>query len=408
MYVLRMAAEQAGAPDWESLSPGPELAALLERETLSQVADGQIVEVLRAVSRQLSHLHAMWWAAMVEVGRREPARKPVAGLDRAARAYAELDSWHWATQQIGAALTLSRRRADVEYGLARQLVGELPLVWEALSAGRIDPAKAKVFAGYLANLTADQIELICRRLVPRAPGWTTGQLAHRLLREILAIDPGYARRRYEKAVQERGVCGYLAEDGTAVLTAHGLHPTEAAAAAERLEQLAAAVRAAGHPHTEAQLRADLFVRLLDGRYAGFSRDQIVAAMLADVHRDADPRTQTPASADRPSRPGGAGSATGAPARHGAGPVAGATRYGRRGQRPLPGPAGTGDAGRTDAEGAGVDPGVGPDKTVNDSGGPVVDAGGAAEAAGRPVEGDRVRCGGASRAGHAARPERAPR
>ena len=82
--------------------------------------------------------------------------------------------------------------------------------------------------------------------------------------------------------------GYLAEDGTAVLSGHGLSPTEAAGAAERLEQLAAAVRAAGHPHTETQLRADLFIRLLDGRYTGFTRDQIITAMLTDADPELEP------------------------------------------------------------------------------------------------------------------------
>ena len=82
--------------------------------------------------------------------------------------------------------------------------------------------------------------------------------------------------------------GYLAEDGTAVLSGHGLSPTEAAGAAERLEQLAAAVRAAGHPHTETQLLADLFIRLLDGRYTGFTRDQIITAMLTDADPELDP------------------------------------------------------------------------------------------------------------------------
>ena len=274
---------------WASLAPGAELAARLENVDLAEVPDGQIVEVLRAASRQMSRLHAMYWAAMVEVGRRFPVAGPSAGPDPLG-SWRALDAWQWGAGQIGAALTLSRRRADVEYGLAQQLIEELPLVWQALSDGEIDPPKAKVFAGYLINLTPEQVELICRRLLPHAPRWTTGQLAHRLLREIVAVDPRYTRRRYEKAARERGVWGYLAEDGTAVLSGHGLSPTEAAAAAERLERLAAAVRAAGHPHTEAQLRADLFVRLLDGRYTGLSGDQIVAAMLADpeaAERDPD-------------------------------------------------------------------------------------------------------------------------
>ena len=187
MYVLSMAVEQAVLPDLASLAPGPELAAELERLTLSDIPDGQVVEVLRAAGRQLAHLQALSWSAMVEIGRRRPVEVSATG---AQRTWAVLDSWHWASSQIGAALSFSGRRADIEYAMACQLLQELPLVWEALWAGRIDGSKAKVFAGYLVNLTAAQTEVICRRLLPGAPRWTCGQLAHRLLREVLAIDVG--------------------------------------------------------------------------------------------------------------------------------------------------------------------------------------------------------------------------
>ena len=297
MYVLDMATEQALPPDLASQTPGPELAGLLEALNLSTVPDNQIVDVLRAVWRQMSHLQATYYATMVEIGRREPVHEPPAGLNREAQFWRPLDSWRWATDQIGAALTFSRGHTDDEYGLARQLLGELPSVWQALRTGQIDPAKARVFARYLINLTAEQTELISQRLLPHAPGWTTGQLARRLLREILSIDPNYTRRRYEKAHQVRGVWGYISEDGTAAITAHGLNPIEAAAAAERLERLATAIRAAGHPNTEAQLRADLFIRLLDGRYAGFTTDQIIAAMLADIDIDIDTDAETDAEAE---------------------------------------------------------------------------------------------------------------
>jgi hypothetical protein len=277
-----MAVEQAALPDLASQTPGPELAARLEALCLADVPDAEIVEVLRATGRQIAHLQALSWSTMLEIGRRQPIADLAPAHDQHARAVQAMDSWHWATSQIAVAMTWSGRRTDVEYGLAHQLLGELPLVWAALSGGQIDGPKAKVFAAYLINLDAAQIELISRRVLPHAPRWTTAQLAHRLLREVLAIDPTYTRRRYEKAVRERGVSGYLTEDGTAVLSGHGLSPTEAAAAAERLEQLAAAVRAAGHPHTEAQLRADLFVRLLDGRYTGLTSDEIILALLADT------------------------------------------------------------------------------------------------------------------------------
>ncbi|MFC4942814.1 hypothetical protein ACFPFQ_04900, partial [Pseudonocardia sp. GCM10023141] len=161
------------------------------------------------------------------------------------------------------------------------LVNRLPLVHAALWAGRLDHHKARVFADYLADLTDRQIAVICSRLVGPAEGWTTGQLAHRLLREVLAVDRSYARKKYQAAVRERGVTGHLAPDGTATMTAHGLTPTEAAAAAARVEDLADVIRRAGHPGTVQQVRADLFVRLLDGSLTGLGRAEIIAVMVAE-------------------------------------------------------------------------------------------------------------------------------
>ncbi|MFC4943842.1 HNH endonuclease signature motif containing protein, partial [Pseudonocardia sp. GCM10023141] len=161
------------------------------------------------------------------------------------------------------------------------LVNRLPLVHAALWAGRLDHHKARVFADYLADLTDRQIAVICTRLVSSAQGWTTGQLAGRLLRKVLAVDRSYARKKYQAAVRERGVTGHLAPDGTATMTAHGLTPTEAAAAAARVEDLADTVRRAGHPGTVQQVRADLFVRLLDGSLTGLGRAEIIAVMVAE-------------------------------------------------------------------------------------------------------------------------------
>ena len=267
--------------DLGSTTPGPELAALLDRIELATVADEQVVGVLQASWRQLAHAHARYVAALVEVGRREPAATTPNRRTRPDDGWRVLESAEWCCNEISAALTFTAHRADTEYRYAVALLGRLPHVWAALLSGRIDPPKARLFVDYLADLTEEQIAVICARLLPQAPRLTTGQLAHRLLRAVLAIDPGYARRRYRRGLRERGVWGYLAADGTAVLAGHGLPPGDAAAAAERLEQLAAAVRAGGHPHSEQQLRVDLLLRLLDGRFTGLTREQIIDAMLAD-------------------------------------------------------------------------------------------------------------------------------
>ncbi len=265
-------------------------------EGLASVPDDQIIAVLQDSWRQVSQATARYLAALVELGRRAPSGGAPTCADTIAGMCQESDSWYWCTSQIEAALTFTARRADTEYEFALLLLQKLPQVWTALHRGEIDLPKARLFATYLGELTDRQVATVCARVLPRAPGWTTGQLAHRLAREVLAIDPAFTRRRYQKAVRRRGVWGYLAADGTAVLSAHGLSPSEAAAAAERLEDLAAAVRAAGHPHTEEQLRADLFVRLLDGRFNGFTREQIVAAMLAEATSAATGSTEADNSA----------------------------------------------------------------------------------------------------------------
>jgi hypothetical protein len=148
-----------------------------------------------------------------------------------------------------------------------EITDELRAAWAEVSRGyaRCWAAMAEVArrttggwetAEIAAALTFTALP-ICERLVPVAPGWTTGQLAARLLREVQAIDPDYTRRTYQRAVRERAVHGYLDHTGTAVLTGSGLPATDAAAAAARLEMLADDLRATGYPATIGQARADL-------------------------------------------------------------------------------------------------------------------------------------------------------
>ncbi len=150
----------------------------------SVISDEELVGELRAGWAEVSRGYARCWAAMVEV-----ARRTTGG---------------WESAEIAAALTFTSRRADYELGCA-QVLDRLPLVYTALAAGELDHHKARVFTDYLADVTPAQADRICQRLVPAAPGWTTGQLAARLLREVQAIDLDYTRRSYQQAVRERAV-----------------------------------------------------------------------------------------------------------------------------------------------------------------------------------------------------------
>ncbi|MFP5068305.1 DUF222 domain-containing protein [Pseudonocardia nantongensis] len=253
--------------------PGPGLCALLAGLDPALVANGDTVALLQAWRRLRSYVDAHELAAMAEVGRCDPHATPgasarLAGPDPGCG------------QEIAAALTLTEQAAWREHALAEMLVHRLPTVHAALAGGHIDRGKATVFADQLEFLDDAQATRICAALVPEAPGLTTGQLRARLQRMVIAIDPESAQRRYRRALRERRVICYLDAEGTATISATGLDPSAAQAACERVDALARAVRAAGHPDRLPSIRADVAIALLDGSLHAMSHDQIVATMLA--------------------------------------------------------------------------------------------------------------------------------
>ena len=266
-------------PGLAQMAPGPELSALLAEINLHALTGSDAVEVLRARARQLSHEQAWLLATMVEVGLCDPD----AGPGEVARL---AESPPYAADEIRAALAWSRRAADRELDFAEALVVRMPAVFTALEAGRIDRGKAWVFADLCADLTAEQAQVVCARLLARAGGLTTGELAARIKKLAIALDPDWAARRYATAVRERTVIGYLDGEGTATVTGSGLPVEEAAAACARVEELARAAKRAGHPGRIGPLRADIFVGLLDGRWQHLTRDQIITDLL--THTTTDP------------------------------------------------------------------------------------------------------------------------
>ncbi len=168
------------------MAPGPELASLLADIDMSALTGMDAVEVLRARHRQLSHDQAQLLAAMVEVGLCDPAAPPgeVARLG---------ESPPYAADEIRAALAWTRRAADREHYFAETLVQRMPAVFAALDAGRIDRAKAWIFTDFCAELTAEHTEVVCQRLLPHAGRLTTGELAARIKKIAIALDPEWLR-----------------------------------------------------------------------------------------------------------------------------------------------------------------------------------------------------------------------
>lgn len=147
--------------------------------------------------------------------------------------------------EIRAALVLTRRTAESQFWLAHDLVTRLPQVHDAMPAGLLDEPQARVFSEWTTELSPEQARAVCAALLPRAPKLTTGQLIERIKKLAIAVDPDWARRRYEQAVADRKVVGYRNADGSANLSGYNLPLDRVAAASGHIDALAKAAKRAG-------------------------------------------------------------------------------------------------------------------------------------------------------------------
>ena len=91
--------------DLEKMTPGPGLAAILSGINPSRLSGYDLVAVLLAQQHQISHDQARWYAVMVEVSHRTDPQ------------YGRSDeAVEFASDEIRAALTLTRRTADSDSG----------------------------------------------------------------------------------------------------------------------------------------------------------------------------------------------------------------------------------------------------------------------------------------------------
>ncbi|HEY4004825.1 MAG TPA: DUF222 domain-containing protein [Pseudonocardia sp.] len=284
-------------PGLADLPAGPGLAAALAGIDTAQVSDYDRPVVALARRRQMTHHQALVLAESRELGRRAG---PAAGGPRRLSQPSQ-----WADGEVAALYTCSERAARAELDFAEQVITQMPQVFEAMLAGWLDRSKVWVFADCLHDLLPEYQDALCAALVEPAVGWTPGKLANRLRRMILELDPGWAARRYRATVRERGVTAYLNDAGTMTVTGQGLTPDEAAAAMARIDDLAAAIRRAGHPNPLHRIRADVYVALLDGGLNGLTRDQIITTMLRRGVRPEDtdiPDTDTDTATGALQRP----------------------------------------------------------------------------------------------------------
>ncbi|TDD69690.1 HNH endonuclease [Jiangella aurantiaca] len=270
---------------FESMEPGPELAAALARVPVRRVRGHDTVDVMTAAYRQACHAQAVFLRALLETGMRRAHSGD--GVSRV--------EWpgEFAAEEARAALVWSRRRADSTFEFAWQVHERLPMLGEAMEAGELDEPRARAFVQWTIGLNNDQAAQVITGLLPRAGTLLVGELIDRIKRAAIAIDPGWAERRYRAAVKGRRVEGSRNDDGTANLHGLDLPVDRAAAACDRIDTLARACKHAGDARPTDHIRADLYLGMLDGTFEHLSEDQIVDHVLAHPFADlAEPGTAT--------------------------------------------------------------------------------------------------------------------
>ena len=256
----------------DEMAPGPVLAAFLSGVTLERLSAYDRVVVLRARQRMASHYAALVYSDMASV----------------ADAYdSEFPDWPYpvvaasAAAEIRAALHLTRRAADIELSFALDLRRRLPQVYEMLEAGSIDVRRAKTIDRGTCHLSTGAARNVVERIAEAAPRLTTGELAQRIKKLCIEADPDAAKERYERAIKDRKLVAEPTPDGTADLFGLNLPPDRVAAVSRKINAIAKSLRSRDETRTMDQLRADVYMDLLQGK-AYKSSGKSVVHLTADV------------------------------------------------------------------------------------------------------------------------------
>jgi hypothetical protein len=263
---------------------------------LGELSDDELINAMTAARRQASQAQAAELAAVAELARRRIAETVDPNTVEV------ISPQDYLRDEVSCALTLTARSAADLIDFATTLIRRLPGTLAALSNGDIDYCKAlSVWHGtqLVDNALTARIEAA---VLPRAAQQTTGEIRAKIRRLIKKLDPDAFERRRHEAEKQRRVELIEDEAGTAHLSGCDLPADAAASAYDRIDAIAAAVKAAGDTRGIDRLRADVFLGLLHGTHdfpepsvtvrqglqgerAWTELDDLTAAAIAQATRD---------------------------------------------------------------------------------------------------------------------------
>jgi hypothetical protein len=167
--------------------------------------------------------------------------------------------------EVGAALTYTRRRADSEMGIADGMARRYPALITALQNGAIDIAKVRTILRGVGQVDVEVGREAIARILPDAPGLTTGQIAARLRKMVIEADPDQAKKAYEQGRAEARVWSGLEPDGTGTMIATGMDAYDLSRANRNINGIARRRKNDGDSRSIDQIRAEVFAELLSGQ-----------------------------------------------------------------------------------------------------------------------------------------------
>jgi Domain of unknown function (DUF222) len=168
-----------------------------------------------------------------------------------------------AMTEVALALRVSRASVERQYALGQTLIEDFPRLLEAFLAGDVTQVACwKVVSG-TEVLDSSQCRAIDHDVTADALEMTPTELERAVRRRVIAIDPGAASRRAERARADKSVHPVMLPDGVATL-ANVLPAEDVLASWQALDDQARAMRADGDERSLRDLTCDLFVERLTG------------------------------------------------------------------------------------------------------------------------------------------------
>ncbi|HKX74486.1 MAG TPA: DUF222 domain-containing protein [Acidimicrobiia bacterium] len=257
--------------DLDQLDPGLLLALFLDSADNTEASGYDQVTLLGAYQKMANYYQAKVYETMASIHH----------LTRADSDLPVYEHFEWVAAEIACALHLTRKSSESDLSFAIDLRERLPQVFQAFASGLIDLRRARVLVYGTEHLAEDQARRVVDQVIAEAPQLTSGQLYARVRKLAMQINPEEAADRYRHTLGERRVFAEATPDGTTHLLGCDLPPDRVAAIMAKINGLARSLKTKGEERSFDQLRADVFLDLLDGK----TFDSFNGRGVVDLHVD---------------------------------------------------------------------------------------------------------------------------